>query len=62
VLRENTVIASRDFVAADAYTVGAFEWWGRRMRPEQVKYIRLAHQRGLGRMDIENLVVREVSL
>jgi len=62
VLRENTVIASRDFVAADAYTVGKFEWWGRRMRPEQVKYIRLAHQRGLGRMDVENLAVREVSL
>ncbi len=62
VLTPDTVIASRDCVAADAYTVGAFEWWGRRMRPDQVKHIRIAHDRGLGRMDVENLTLRETTV
>lgn len=62
VLNEQTVIASTDMVAADAYTVAAFPWYGRRFRPNQVGHIRLAHERGLGRMDIENLRVERVSL
>lgn len=59
VLTENTVIASRDMVAADAQTVKLFEWYGKKMEPRQVKHILLAHERGLGRMDIENLRVVE---
>lgn len=62
VITPGAVIASRDFVAADAYTVATFEWWGRKMNPNQVKHIRLAHERGLGRMDIENLNVKELVL
>jgi uncharacterized protein (DUF362 family) len=61
VLRADRVIASRDMVAADAYTVSAFEWYGRKFAPNQVRYIREAHQRGLGRMDIENLTIRTVT-
>lgn len=57
-----TVIASRDVVAADAYTVQAFEWYGRRYKPAQVGHIRRAHERGLGRMDVEKLTVRTVDL
>ena len=62
VLKEDTIIASKDMVAADAYAVSAFEWYGKRFKPEQVKHIREAHKRGLGRMDVENLSIRTVRL
>jgi len=61
VVRYDTVIASRDMVAADAQAVATVKWYGRSMKPRQVEHIRMAHERGLGRMDIENLVVRTVS-
>ena len=62
VLKENTVIASADMVAADAFTVASFEWYGKKYQPKQVRHIREAHERGLGRMDIENLKVKTVIL
>lgn len=62
VLRENTVIASEDMVAADAFTVASFEWYGKKYQPGQVRHIREAHKRGLGRMDIENLKVKTITL
>ncbi len=61
VLTPDTIIASRDMVAADAYAISAFEWYGERYSPDQVKHVRLAHERGLGRMDIENLTVKKHS-
>jgi uncharacterized protein (DUF362 family) len=62
VLKEDTVIASRDMVSADAFAVAQFEWYGKKFKPAQVKHIRLAHERGLGRSDIENLSVKTVTL
>jgi uncharacterized protein (DUF362 family) len=62
VLKMDTVIASKDMVAADAYAVSSFEWYGKKYQPAQVKHIREAHERGLGRMDIENLTVKTVSV
>lgn len=62
VITPNTVLASADGVAADAATVARFEWWGRSMQPRQVRHLRLAHERGLGRLDIENLRVQEVAV
>lgn len=62
VLDGQTVIASTDMVAADAYTVSAFPWYGQRFQPGQVGHIRLAHERGLGRMDVENLRVERLAL
>jgi len=47
-------------VAADASAVQMFAWYGRRMEPHQVQHIKIAHERGLGRMDIGNLVTRKV--
>jgi uncharacterized protein (DUF362 family) len=61
VIRYDQIIASRDMVAADAQAVSTVKWYGRSMKPRQVEHIRLAHERGLGRMDVENLVVRMVS-
>jgi uncharacterized protein (DUF362 family) len=61
VLEENTVIASRDIVAADALTVSLFEWYGRRIAPRQVRHILLAHERGLGNMNVDGLRIRELT-
>ncbi|MBW2092013.1 MAG: DUF362 domain-containing protein, partial [Deltaproteobacteria bacterium] len=62
ILKEDTIIASRDMVAADAYTVSRFEWYGRRFKPRQVGHIMQAHERRLGRMDVENLKIKSKSL
>ena len=62
VVTPEMVIASRDMVAADAKAVSMIRWYGRRIEPRQVKHIRLAHERGLGRMDIENLRVSEMTV
>ncbi len=62
VLHENTIIASQDMVAADACAVASFTWYGRKFRPGQVKHIREAHRRKLGRMDIENLNIKTVTI
>jgi uncharacterized protein (DUF362 family) len=60
VLQGDTVIASRDMVAADAMTVSMFEWYGQRIEPRQVRHILLAHERGLGSMDLDNLRIHEI--
>jgi uncharacterized protein (DUF362 family) len=62
VLKENTVIASKDMVAADAFAVSSFEWYGQHFKPSQVAHIREAHERRIGRMDIENLIIKKISL
>ncbi|MDR2050893.1 MAG: DUF362 domain-containing protein [Deltaproteobacteria bacterium] len=62
VLTPGEVICSADPVAADATAVDSYEWYGRKIAPRQVGYIRQAHERGLGRMDIENLDVRRITL
>ncbi len=62
VLKENTIIASRDMVAADACAVDSFIWYGRRYKPGQVAHIREAHRRKLGRADIENLNIKTLTL
>lgn len=62
VVRYDTVIASPDMVAADAKAVSMVQWYGKSLAPRQVKHIRIAHERGLGRMDIENLRTAEISV
>ena len=62
VLKMDTIIASADMVAADAQAVAMFEWYGRKLQPRNVKYIRIAHERGLGRMDVENLLLKQVQV
>ncbi|MCP4577457.1 MAG: DUF362 domain-containing protein [Deltaproteobacteria bacterium] len=61
VIKMDTIIASSDMVAADAYAVAAFEWYGKKFKPTQVRHIRLAHERGLGRADLENLSIKTVA-
>lgn len=62
VLKENTIIASKDMVAADACAVESFIWYGRRFKANQVGHIKEAHHRKLGRMDIKNLNLKTLAL
>ncbi len=55
VIKPSEVIASADAVAADAYAVERYTWYGQKIKARQVGHIKIAHERGLGRMDIENL-------
>lgn len=46
----DTIIVSRDIVALDSYTTTLFD-----MKPEDLPYVVVAAQRGLGRSDLANL-------
>ncbi len=61
VISPSQVIASADPVAADATAVAQYVWYGQKIQPRQVSHLREAHERGLGRMDIENLSTVELS-
>lgn len=54
----NTVIASHDIVAADAYAAHAFFGFA----PQDVGYIQLGSEMRLGRADFNNLRVQEIQL
>jgi uncharacterized protein (DUF362 family) len=58
----NLVIASADAVAADAQMLALGTWFNRKFEPHQVKHIRVAAERGLGRMDLQNLNVRNIRI
>jgi uncharacterized protein (DUF362 family) len=62
VLDENTIIASRNMLEADAVTVSLFPWYGRSFRPDQVPHLKLAGERGLGRVDVDQINVAEKRL
>ena len=62
VLTPGEVIASADPVAADATAVASYDWYSRRVKPGSVGHIIEAHNRGLGRMDIENMVTQRVTV
>ena len=62
VLKRDTIIASDDMVAADAQAVSMFEWYGRKLKPRNVKHIRIAHERGLGRMDVDQLRLKQIQV
>jgi uncharacterized protein (DUF362 family) len=53
----DTIIASPDIVAADAYTAGLFD-----LRPDDLAYIPAAVAAGLGRSDLENLRIEEIEV
>jgi uncharacterized protein (DUF362 family) len=58
----NKVVASRDMVAADALVTSMVPWYGRNVPADKVDHIRIAHEWGLGRMDVDNLLVRRLEL
>jgi uncharacterized protein (DUF362 family) len=57
VKQTDTVIASRDIVAADAYATTLFGMTG-----EDIGYIKASAKMGLGTMDLSGIDIREISL
>jgi uncharacterized protein (DUF362 family) len=57
VKKTDTIIASRDIVAADSYAATLFM-----MRPEDVSYIKAGVEMGLGRSDLQNLRIEELAV
>ena len=55
VKQANTVIASHDIVAADAYAATLFD-----MRPDEIAYIAAADSMGIGTMDLTNIKIEEL--
>lgn len=56
------VIASADMVAADAQMVALGKWYGKKLQPKQIKHIRIAAERGLGRIDLDKLNIKKISV
>ncbi len=53
----DTIIASPDIIAADSYATTLFG-----MTPADVNYLAVGTALGLGRSDLENLRIEEISL
>ena len=57
VKKPNLIIAGIDPVAVDSYGVGIVPWYGRNFNGRQVEHLLIAHQRGLGKIDVEKLKI-----
>jgi len=57
VMKPNLVIAGVDPVAVDSYGVSIVPWYGRNFKGRQVEHLLMAHQRGLGKIDIDQLKI-----
>jgi uncharacterized protein (DUF362 family) len=62
VIPMNLVIASTDMVAADAQMVALGTWYGKKLQPDQVRHIKLAAERGLGRLDLSALNTKNIEV
>ncbi|MBN1440478.1 MAG: DUF362 domain-containing protein [Anaerolineales bacterium] len=60
----NTVIASADIVAADAYAASRIfnAYYAVYSDPNRLGYVRIGAENGLGRSDLENLAIEEISV
>ena len=57
VKKPNLVMAGIDPVAVDSYGVGIVPWYGQNFKGRQVEHLLIAHQRGLGKIDIDQFKV-----
>jgi uncharacterized protein (DUF362 family) len=55
VKKPNLIIAGVDPVAVDSYGVSIVPWYGQNFKGRQVEHLLIAHQRGLGKIDIDQL-------
>lgn len=53
----NLIIAGVDPVAVDSYGVSLVPWYGQTFKGRQVEHLLAAHQRGLGKIDIDQLKI-----
>jgi len=54
----DTVIATHDGVAADAFATTLFGWED----PQRLQYVKFGAERGIGRSDLQNLRIEEISV
>ncbi len=57
VKKPNLIVAGADPVAVDSYGVGIVPWYGQSFTGRQVEHLLVAHQRGLGKIDVEKLKI-----
>src|SRR5512136_3199345 len=57
VKKPNLVIAGVDPVAVDSYGVSVVPWYGQNFKGRQVEHLLNAHQRGLGKIDVDPLKI-----
>jgi uncharacterized protein (DUF362 family) len=57
VKKPNLIVAGVDPVAVDSYGVGIVPWYGQNFKGRQVEHLLMAHQRGLGQIDVEKLKI-----
>lgn len=57
VKKPNLIIAGIDPVAVDSYGVSVVPWYGQNFKGRQVEHLLVAHQRGLGKIDIDQLKI-----
>lgn len=57
VKRPNLIIAGMDPVAVDSYGVSVVPWYGQNFKGRQVEHLLISHQRGLGKIDIDQLKI-----
>jgi len=55
VKKPNLVIAGVDPVAVDSYAVMIVPWYGQNFKGRQVEHLLVTHQRGLGKIDVDQL-------
>ena len=53
----NLIIAGIDPVAVDSYGVSVVPWYGQNFKGRQVEHLLAAHQRGLGKIDLDQLKI-----
>jgi uncharacterized protein (DUF362 family) len=57
VKKPSLIIAGVDPVAVDSYGVSIVPWYGQNFKGRQVEHLLVAHQRGLGKIDIDQLKI-----
>ena len=57
VKKPNLIIAGIDPIAVDSYGVSIVPWYGQNFKGRQVEHVLAAHQRGLGKIDVEQLKI-----
>ena len=57
VKKPNLIIAGSDPVAVDSYGVSIVPWYGQNFKGRQVEHLLVSHQRGLGKIDIDQMKV-----
>jgi uncharacterized protein (DUF362 family) len=57
VKKPNLIIAGIDPVAVDSFGVSVVPWYGQNFKGRQVEHLLAAHERGLGKIDIDQLKI-----